>query len=179
MRTPELLLATTLLAEGCCMPMLGEQKPLEEKAPSSLSASVEGYSTTFAVPSQVDALEAEAVRKVSGALKDTIGCEGPYFYRVDGGAYRENPISNKEDLVLLSDKEQCVGQKGSDGMCTGVALQYSQGAMVNGFTVSGLCLPPEAKDVPQAELDSLISSEGYQKDLNLTTILAERTVYEQ
>lgn len=157
MRAKEILLATTLFAGAC--------SGLSSCKSASKPNHVEGYETGFEIPREIAALEAESRRRIEQALD----CRGTVFFQSTGGAFRETDLSTTGNKVFLSNNPECITAQVV--LCTVVALQYEQGKMVNGFTVSGACVPTGAKNALQ--------DMGLSTKVDLSKNLKERTVFEQ
>lgn len=161
MRAQEILLVTTLLAGACSGSSSSKNPEYSALKPNY----VEGYKTGFEIPREIDALEVEIRRRIEQSLDCQ---EGTVFFQSEIGAFREMDLSATLNSVFLSDKPLCFPDKISS--CTAVALQYEQGKMVNGFTVSGACVPTKA--------ESALQDKGFSTKVDLSERLKERIVFE-
>lgn len=176
MRNPELLLATALLADGCCIPVPQGDETAQGQGDPPVSVDLREYGAKFQIPNQVDALEAEITRGLSAALKGSSACDSDTgnFYKMDMGDYGATEISDTANLVLLSNAVECETVSELLTLCTTVALHYSGGEMVNGFSVQGACLNSR---VPESTGSNIMTKHGFSSSIDLSGALQVRTAY--
>ena len=163
MRAPGLLLTTTLLVGACSDPHSRTNNQALEQQPISQLNQIKGYSTSFKLPEEIGALEAT----IKEQLEQAMGCPSTIFFQSETGAYQHTDIVSKEKMVLLRDVVNCTTDPDLRA-CTATAIQYANGKMVNGFTVSGICVPKGAEGVAH--------DNGLSQEVNLSKRLEETAV---